>query len=201
MSGKTRGVLAVLILPIALGLVGCTAEATPNTAPKGGSDVAARIGDTEITLEAVDDAARATNTQAYQALYDARRAALDRLIADQLIETEAKARSVSVEALVEQEITAKIEAVTDSDVSTFFNANQQRMRGRTVEQMTGQIRTHLSRGRGQHARTRFVDELKKKYAVKISLDPPRTPVEIAENDPVRGPDSAPVKIIEFSDFQ
>ena len=201
MSGKTRGVLAVLILPIALGLVGCTAEATPNTAPKGSSDVAARIGATELPLEAVDDAARATNTQAYQALYDARRAALDRLIADQLIETEAKARSVSVEALVEQEITAKIEAVTDSDVSAFFNANQQRMRGRTVEQMTDQIRARLSQGRGQQARTRFVNELKKKYAVKISLDPPRTPVEIAENDPVKGPDSAPVKIIEFSDFQ
>ena len=47
-----------------------------------------------------------------------------------------------------------------------------------------------------------MEELKAKGAgVKVMLDPPRYTVAVAANDPVRGVASAPVTIVEFSDYQ
>jgi protein-disulfide isomerase len=45
-----------------------------------------------------------------------------------------------------------------------------------------------------------VKELKAKSSVKVLLDPPRASVEIGPN-PVKGPATAPVTIVEFSDYQ
>ena len=43
--------------------------------------------------------------------------------------------------------------------------------------------------------------MKSKNNVTTTLDPPRVPVTVAANDPVKGPAGAPVQIVEFSDFQ
>jgi protein-disulfide isomerase len=50
--------------------------------------------------------------------------------------------------------------------------------------------------------TAFVDQLKQKHGVQITLAPPNLPrVEVAARGPSRGPDNAAVTIVEFSDFQ
>ena len=48
---------------------------------------------------------------------------------------------------------------------------------------------------------RLLANIKTKHDVRINLDPPRVPVTVAANDPVKGPAGAPVQILEFSDFQ
>jgi hypothetical protein len=47
----------------------------------------------------------------------------------------------------------------------------------------------------------LVAGLKEKQAVKILLEPPRSEVRIAEDDPTEGPKDAPIQLVEFSDFQ
>src|SRR5439155_24982139 len=39
-----------------------------------------------------------------------------------------------------------------------------------------------------------------KYGVKVMMDPPRVQVSL-DNDPSRGPEKAPITIVEFSDYQ
>src|SRR6185295_7043164 len=104
----TWPVLAALALA-----VGCAASAKDSskgkTAESGSGDatVVATIGGQPITLKEVDEKGQALNLKPYQALYDARKAALDVMVADRLLEAEAKSRGMTKEALVEKEVTSK----------------------------------------------------------------------------------------------
>ena len=51
----------------------------------------------------------------------------------------------------------------------------------------------------QAAQNAYVDRLKKELNVEVNLKPPR--VEVAAEGPSKGPSSAPVTIVEFSDFE
>jgi protein-disulfide isomerase len=68
------------------------------------------------------------------------------------------------------------------------------------EQVAGQIKTFLQQQRTQEARETFITSLRQKHKVRILLEPPREKVEIA-GAPTKGPENAPVTIIEWSDFQ
>ena len=84
----------------------------------------------------------------------------------------------------------------------FFDANRDRAEGRTLDQLRGQITGFLESQRKLQARAQLVEELKaKSTGVKVMLDPPRYTVATTATDPVRGVASAPVTIIEFSDYQ
>lgn len=198
----SAAVLACTLL-VATACAGAAEQAQGKAgASKGAeSEVAATIGSESISLQQVDEKARAISLQPYQALYDARRGALDQLIEESLLEREAGTRGVSAEALVEEEVTSKVKPVTDADVQNFFNQNQARMRGQTLEQIGGQVRQFLGAQNAALARKEFVDGLRAGAGVKIALDPPRAIVNIAAHDPSKGPATAKVTIVEYSDFQ
>ena len=167
----------------------------------GNSAIVARVGDRTITVDEVDEAAMKTNMQAYQGLYTARRAALEKMISDILVEKEAAEQGLPVEKLFENHLNASNAAVTDDEIKKWFDENTARLGGRNLEQMRPQIRQFLQGQKINEARTAFIDGLKKKTGVTIDLDAPRAPVAIAANDPSRGPEDATITIVEFSDFQ
>lgn len=53
----------------------------------------------------------------------------------------------------------------------------------------------------QGVRAQYIDTLKAKTTVTVMLDPPRQKVEMVASSPSRGPASAPVEVVDFSDFQ
>ena len=60
----------------------------------------------------------------------------------------------------------------------------------------------LDQQRPTQALHAFMNELRADASdVRIDLEPPRTVIEVEADDPVFGPSSAAVEIIEFSDFQ
>jgi len=185
-------------------VLGLLVAATPACAegPKQEADtsVAAEIGGQKISTKELDDYLRKTNARAFQEFYDARRAALEGLISDRLLEAEAKSKNLTVDKLKESAL-APASTVTDAEIETFYNENQARMGGRTLDQIKEQIRSFLVGQKQQKAMTDLITSLKEKSNVQIMLEPPRADVKIAENDPVRGRKDAPVQIVEFSDFQ
>jgi len=201
------GIVALVATPLliaglmSLDLAMGKAEAAQPTKTTTAGSVVAKVGERAITLEEVDKKALAANFKIYSDLYSARFEALDQLIGDMLMEQEAKAKGVTKDELVKREITGKIQPVTDADVKTWFDQNQQRMQGRTLEQVAGQIKPYLQKQRDTDARDAYVETLKKAAAVKLMLEPPRQDVKVAATDPGKGPASAPVTIVEFSDFQ
>jgi hypothetical protein len=186
---------------VLLGGIACIGAAQDKPSTKSDGEVVARIGDQLITLEELDEKAVSVSLQPYQALYDARRGVLENMIAERLFEKEAKARGIEVRELVAAEITQKTTPVTDAEIEAFYNQNRGRMRGQTLEQMSGQIRNYLTQQSTAVAQKAFVDQLKKKMSVTISLDAPRRTVVVAENERTMGPANAAVTIVEFADFQ
>jgi hypothetical protein len=201
---KTHAVVMLFVGAIALVAHGCMAETKsdkPAAAKAPGGKVVATVGDHVFTLSEVDQAAGKANSQLYQQLYTARRAALDQLVADYLLDQEAASRGISKQELLTQEVASKVTPVTPEEVSNFYDQNKARMGGRTLDQMNAQIQAYLEGHKRADAQQAFLDQLKAKHHVDIALEVPRVEVRIAANDPRKGPDRAPVRIIEFSDFQ
>lgn len=208
-SGSFRG--AALASLVALAVTACSESASVAgqalPAPASNPDqVVAEVAGRPITLKEVDakweefDAAE--RARVTQLLYQNRRNMLDQVVGEILIENAAKAASLPVDAYLGQDSAKRATPVTEAEVLQFFEGNRERAQGRTLEQLRGQIKEFLEGQRKQQARAQLVDELKaKSTGVKVMLDPPRYTVAVAANDPVRGAASAPVTIVEFSDYQ
>jgi len=188
-------------------LTACSQTAAEQAKQPAPSDTVATVGGTPITLAEVDDKALEQPVSNFgsaklsQALYEARRAALDELVAAKLIDEAAKAQGVERAALIEKEITAKVQAVSDADVAAWYQANQGRLQGASLDQVRQPIRAFLTQERMQGVRAQYINTLKAKTAVTVMLDPPRQKVAMVASSPSRGPASAPVEVVEFSDFQ
>jgi protein-disulfide isomerase len=170
------------------------------------SDVVATVGATSITLAQVDEraleqpAANFGNVKLSLALYEARRAAIDELVASALMDHEAKARGIDRAALIEKEISDKVAPVGDTDVAAWYQANQSRVQGAALDQVRAPIRAYLIQERMADARERYLGTLRAKTDVRVMLDPPRQNVTAAKGA-TKGNPNAPVEIIEFSDFE
>ncbi len=202
MRMTVRGLLVGLVLF----LTACSGSAQ---APKhqGPSDIVATVGSVSITLADVDDKALERPAADYgglrlsQAVYNARRAAVDTLVRNNmLLDSEAKARGMDRATLVDKEITSKVAAPTSEEIEKWYAENPARVQGAPLEQVRAPIRAFLMQERQLDVRTRFVDSLKAKTPVTITLEPPREKVADAGR-PSRGPANARVEVIEFSDFQ
>jgi protein-disulfide isomerase len=182
----------------------CSSTAAQQARRQAPTEVVATVGSASITLAEVDDKAleetSPSGVKLSQALYDARRAALDELIAARLFDDAAKAQGIERAALVEKEITSKVQAVTDADIAVWYQANQARVQGAPLEQVRQPIRSYLTQQRMQDVRAQYLETLKKTTAVRIMLEPPRQRVAAA-NSPAKGSPNAPIELIEFSDFQ
>jgi protein-disulfide isomerase len=189
----------------ALVAAACSTAAQP-TAQQLPSDVVATVGSTSITLAEVDARALRRNASTYgdlplaQAVYEARRATLDEIVAEQLIEREAQASGTESAALVTREIEAKVVAPTDAEVAAWYDANRAQVQGAALDQIREPIRSMLAQERRRTARRLYVDSLIAKTPVRLSLEPPRTNVAL-DGRPTKGPANAPIEIVEFSDFQ
>ncbi len=184
-------------------LLACSTEAQQ---PASGQDVAARIGDRAITVKELDEHWRqndpAGSAQAIQAFYDGRRAALDDIIATTVIEQAAKAKGMTAAAFTDAELARRAMPVSDTEIAIFYGENRGQMQGRSLEEMSGAIRNYLQNQRRQAAREALIAELRKAGpAVRVMIEVPRQQVVLAPEDPALGPATAPITLIEFSDFQ
>ena len=192
----------------AIGLVAFAAcsSAAQSTRQPAPSDVVATVGGTPITLAEVDERALQQPASEFgtaklgQALYSARRAALEEIVATKLLDEEARAQRIERAALIEKEITAKIPAISETDVAEWYRVNQGRVQGATLDQVRAPIRNYLTQERMQTIRTQYLDTLRAKTAVRVTLEPPRQRIATGDS-PARGPADAPIELIEFSDFE
>ena len=203
--------LAACLAVGAAGLAACAGDsdvAAQAPAPPSNPDqVVAEVGGRTVTLkeldakwEAFDAAERARVTQL---MYQNRRNMLEQLVGDILIENAAKAAGQPVDAFVAQDAAKRAQPVSDAEVAQFYEQNKDRAQGRTLDQLRGQITDFLGSQRKLQARAQLVEELKTKggNGVKVLLDPPRYTVALEHHDPIRGEATAPVTLVEFSDYQ
>jgi protein-disulfide isomerase len=178
-----------------------TSSPGTTSAPASQADVLATVNGEPILRGQVEEALGVTLAKVEEQAYQLRKEQLDEIIADRLLAAEAKRRGATVEALVAQEVTAKVPPVTDADVAAFVTANRHRIQGDPAS-LTQQIKAYLANQRQTGRRTEFVESLRKSAQVDVRLAPPRVfrAKVAADGFPARGPATAPVTIVEFSDF-
>ena len=124
---------------------------------------------------------------------------VEEMVEERLLSLEATAAGKSVEELLAEN--AKAPEVTDADVDAFYAQLQaQRPQGLPAkEAIAGQIRTHLQGQKQQEGRETYLATLRAKYKAQTFLTEAR--IEVAADGPAKGPATAPVTIVEFSDFE
>jgi protein-disulfide isomerase len=98
------------------------------------------------------------------------------------------------------EVGSQVADVTPAEVDAFYEQNKARIGNRPKEQVAPQIEQYLRQQRQSQAYQAFVKSLEDKYQVAYSVQPYRVDVETA-GEPAKGPEGAPVTIVEFSDFE
>lgn len=124
---------------------------------------------------------------------------LQQLIENRLLELEAKRRGTNAGAVLQEEAERRASPVTDDDIDRWYEQNKHRVQ-QPKEQVMPQIRRFLEQGRQQEVRTALMKELRGQYQVKTLLQPQRSSMDLS-GAPSKGPDTAPVTLVEFSDFQ
>jgi protein-disulfide isomerase len=171
----------------------------PSSRP-GPDNPVALVGDVPVTPADLDAFAKDRLMRLRNEEYTIRRQALDDYIARMLLEKEAAQRGITVAALTSTEIEAKAAPVTDDQKRAVYESARSRFGGMSENQALAQIEANLKQGRLLDARRRFVGELRTRAGVKILLSAPRAAVDAARG-PSKGLSTAPITIVEFSDFQ
>jgi len=194
-----------LLLVSALVAGACSPPGTTDPAAEADDSAPAiRIGNELITVAELDtwikDQLFEQETEGGKPgkLYEVRASAAENLIAQRLLDAEAERLGTDADALIEAEAKKRL-SVTDAEVQRFYDDNKKSFGERPMEDMKAQIREHLERRAAPEAARSYVQQLRDAANVEILLERTRTPV--AATGPARGPEDAPVTIIEFSDYQ
>lgn len=190
-----RGSSALLPVIWVVGAAG--AAPAPQLAPP-----IAYVGEHEISLEELDVAGGNAIQSAREQLYEARVRALYQLLSSNLIDREASSRRMTVEQLIEAEVTPRVAAITDSEIDALLKSASSS--GAPEGRGRSQARVYLGMKHQADAKRSYVTELFEKYRVRIALPaPPPAPPETIRGavEPALGAPEAPVSIVAFSDYR
>lgn len=169
--------------------------------------VAATVGNRVITVAEVDREWRRQDPGGFIALareiHDTRWRFTDALVAEEMIAREAEAQGVTPEELLEREIPPRIVEMPESAAQSLYADLGTATRGYSYERMKPALRAWLERVTARElARMNYLEEL---IAVStnadLTLDAPRIAVERTAQDAILGPETAPVELVAFGDFQ
>lgn len=182
-----------------LALVLALSPASPLHANESKTPLAVLNGKS-ITEDELATFNRGQITRMNNQIYLTRKQMLDAYLTEQLLVQEAQKRGITKDQLVAQEITDKVATPTDADVEKWYNENKARIGGKALADIKAQIAAELKNQQQQKRQQELLQDLRKAANLKILLKPPVVAMTVA-GAPSRGPDKAPVTIVEFSDYQ
>jgi predicted DsbA family dithiol-disulfide isomerase len=162
--------------------------------------LAALVGGEEIPQSALEQAAASELLDLRQKIHEVYATTLDEMIAQKLLLAEANNRGISLEELETLEVIDKVSLVTDAELNAWYAAHAHEVGGQPLDVIRAQLTGYLQEEQRVLRRLAFLDELKEKTPIKILLEPFRLDVP-AGDGPRRGLATAPVEIVEYSDFE
>ena len=172
----------------------------PSAAPEK-SPILAEVNGKEIAAEEIESALAVQLAQLEEQAYQLKRQQLDVLISERLLKQEAERRAMSLQALVDLEVTARAGTVNDKDIEAFYLANQSQIGGQLEANLKERIRSYLQNQRINARRDEYIQSLRAKAKIAVYLPLPGIRIKAGiEGAPFKGSADAPVTIIEFSDF-
>ncbi len=138
---------------------------------------------------------RQAEVKALTELYDQRRNLLDELISRRLLEEEAKSKGKTLEQWLQTDYMTSVPEPSDAEAKAFYEEHKAQIpQGQSFEELKPRIKQAARQQKLRDNMGKILEDLKSKHQVLVALEPPDLPrVEVDT--------SAPVTIVEFSDFQ
>ncbi len=191
---------ALLLVCCTLFTLQCVSVTTPSNTKESQAPVA-EIDGKAISLHELDEwakdalfNAKVQELNQYE-LYDLRREYLEELLTERMLQGAASQADVSTKEYV---LGKDGTAISENEIVDFYQKNAEALGG-TLDQWHDKIREHLEVEKYDQRKAELVEQLKAKHQIRILLEAPR--ITVAARGATRGPDNAPVTIVEFSDYQ
>jgi protein-disulfide isomerase len=195
-----RAAFALVPLALAAATACSQARSAPRTDGDDAQAVVARIDGQAVTQKEVDARAESTLQRLKDEEYEARRRALDEIVVERLMDAQAKAQGISRDELLKREVEGKVVPPTPAEIKDLYDRNKDRVGGRSLAELTPEIERSIRQTRSAERAQAYLDELRGKATVAVTLPQPRNDVPIPADARAMGPDKAPVTIVEFSDY-
>ena len=136
--------------------------------------------------------------------YNMEKEALETKIIEKILDEEAKKQGLaSKEDLLKQEIDDNIKEPTEIEIQAFYEQIKSRVQGTPLEMLKDRIIASIKQQEAQLLMQVFLDNLKTKYQMKLSVpfpDLPRANVN-SSDDPYLGAENAEITIVQFAEYQ
>ncbi len=217
-SSSTRSTsFPVALIALALALTACSGDksgtkATDKPGDKPAAavaepkkpqwpDVLAKVGDHSITRDDLLDfmltgAAEQAKAQPYEVVTRS----VEQMIAERLVTAAAAKEQKTPQVWLQAQVEQRIVEPSRAQIEATYQQYKDQMQGQSMEQAAPSIVRFLKNQQGQAIYKKVIDELRAQTTVTMLVQPPR--IDVAEGGlPPRGPKSAPVTVIEFSDYE
>jgi predicted DsbA family dithiol-disulfide isomerase len=198
--------LTLLLIACASTQPAAVAE-SPSASSPSGTTVLASWNEGQISLSDMEEDARIQlsrmESEYLMNRYQTEVQIAEGMALEKMVEAEASAKGVDVEALLREEVESQISPPTKAEIRDFYEQNLARMNGRSFEEMEPTLYGVLL-GESRDALLKsWLGNLKEKHGYRLTVpfpDLPRFPVS-TDDDPFTGPADAPVTIVEFGEYQ
>src|SRR2546428_1336996 len=178
--------------------LGMTLNAFAN--PAGGeanSAAVAEVSGHKLTRADLEQKQAAKLLEARYQYYLTEHEAVNRLIEDQLLEMRASREHLTVDQLLERDVTSQIKDPTEDQLQVFYEGLQTKEPFAVVRE---KIVATLRQLRLAKAGAAYLQALRDAADVRIDLAPPQAEVAV-DNAPRRGPQDAPVLLVALAAYE
>jgi protein-disulfide isomerase len=162
--------------------------------------VVAKIGNDTITESQLEEMVAPSLVALRQQIYDAKVGKLKSEIFERLVAEAAAAEGITSQEYLQKQMEGKVVEPDETEIVKFMTMYRARLSKDDLE-ARNQVIQVLKQQQQQRIIGEMLDAMFTKAGVVIMLEPPRVEVAIDEGTPSRGPQDAPVVLVEYTDFQ
>ena len=195
MLARAGSQLLIAVSIIASSQAIAAVQSAPST---DSSEVLAKVGSHEITERQVDSRLKLQ-------LYNARKAVIDEMVDDYLLQQAAAKQKLSVADYLKRETEDKAASeINEAAARNFYDQNKDKLpalkTAGSFDKIKERLLAALRAQKANQKRAELLTDLRKQANVESFLEPPRMAVAAGDH-PSLGPANAPVTLVEFGDFQ
>ncbi|MEO8434347.1 MAG: thioredoxin domain-containing protein [Pyrinomonadaceae bacterium] len=171
----------------------------PNLQP---STTLTTVAGTPITAGPLNERMKAYAFKHRLRIYEIKKGIVDRKINDLLLIAEASKKNIAPEEIVRTEVTGQLKPATEAEIRKFYEENKARINGELASSRA-EIAKYLEDQELARLERVLSARVRAGASFRIMLSEPEPPIQSisADDDPARGDQNAPVRVVEFTDFQ
>ena len=179
-----------------------TLTADINSPTLNSNSIIATIGGQPLKAESVVERLKPIVYRLQLEGYELTKRQTDQLVDDNLLLEEARRRQVGPEEIIRAEVSDKVRNPTEAEVTKFYNENKARIAG-DLNSVRNQVANYLQEQTRQSLEQELSARMRKNADIRWLISEPVPPIQniSVDDDPVQGGASAPITVVEFTDFQ